>query len=138
MFEDNKPWQRFRDKLTARGVIMRCMWKAHAGVWHGISPDGRRVADKRRNDVALYAFIGKDFSPAEATAIMVDYGPRDGFGLWFEARTNSIDEDVARIVGSAAEAETPIERSEDIDTNEPGDLSPEDEWLAEGLRNSQE
>lgn len=106
MFEGNESFKEFRDKLNARGVLLRCLWEAHAGVWRGGSADSVRGADKRRHDVALYTFVSTKpeitVPSRYATAVLIDYGPRDGFGLFYPAQTNLIDDDVNAICGDAA------------------------------------
>jgi hypothetical protein len=98
MFEKNEMFEEFREMLLERGVTMRCLWEASAGVKRGTV--GHERARKGTHDVALYAFVGDGFSPAIGTAVLVDYGPRDGFGIWLETGTTQIDADVDQIVGT--------------------------------------
>lgn len=116
MFEGNDQFDAFRDKLNAKGVYLRFLWEARSGVNRrrkGSPP--RDITKAQWNnwpDVALVTFIvigeserfGTGPCPVEktaiGTAILVDYG-LDGLGIWTETPTNSLDDDVARILGMA-------------------------------------
>ena len=106
MFEHNKPFEQFRDKLNARGVFLRFMWEACSGIKRrdnsqppaGVTKRQWGELGTKRPDVAMVSFYGE--RTAVGTAILVDYG-EDGFGVWFEPKTNNIDDAVAAIIGCA-------------------------------------
>lgn len=116
MFEGNTQFEAFRDKLNARGVMLRVMWEARSGVNRRRRGNPARGVSRNQwnnsPDVALVSFslVGESprlgTGPATAdklaigTAILVDYG-LDGLGIWTEPATNSIDDDVALIIGEA-------------------------------------
>ncbi|CDX26794.1 hypothetical protein MPL3356_60557 [Mesorhizobium plurifarium] len=80
----------FLDKLASAGVTYRTNWETRR--------DGKPLSNGRPfGDVIHLTFVGNGFSPSVGTAIVVDYGDRDGFGIYYEAETNSIDDDIARI-----------------------------------------
>lgn len=87
MFEHNKPFAEFRDKLKARGVGMLVAWET------------KRSPQSTQPDVALIIFTGEGFATAIKSAVLVDYGSTRGYGIWMESMTHNIDEDVRRIVG---------------------------------------
>lgn len=111
MFEGNKSFEAFRDRLEAKGVFLRCMWEANSGVERRDNrkpPVGsthrERPLGKGRPDVALYAFYGE--RTEIGTAVLVDYG-EDGLGIWPESRTNSIDDDVSYIIEGGTKPAAP-------------------------------
>lgn len=88
MFEDNGPFQEFRAALEARGVHMRRLWEADRGM-----PKERRKG-RKGFDVAFVEFIGDGFTPQVGTAVIIDYGPRDGFGFYtYFTEGGSIEQD---------------------------------------------
>ncbi|TJW14405.1 MAG: hypothetical protein E5W82_10540 [Mesorhizobium sp.] len=76
-------------KLADANVQHRCNWQA------------KRDPNLKGYDIEHLSFIGDGFRPSEATAVIISYG-RDGYGLYFEAVSNSIDGDVARIAAPRA------------------------------------
>ena len=122
MFEGNKSFEAFRDKLNASGVMLRFMWEACSGIERrdsrppprGFTTRSWGALGKKRPDIAMVSFclVGKSepFGTGECpvdklavyTAILTDYGD-DGMGVWLESRTNSIGADVAAILGIPAE-----------------------------------
>ncbi len=90
MFFDNERWQAFADALTARGVTMQFMWEARR--------DGRRPHFPNRPvDVGMVAFTGDGFQPSVLVAVVIDYGSKDGFGLFIDGPSGKISDDVDRI-----------------------------------------
>lgn len=75
----------FLDKLKDAGVLVNLMWSA------------KRPNTKKFDDVNFVAFVGNGFSPSVATAIIIDYGPRDGFGIYGDNFPNDFDAMVAMI-----------------------------------------
>lgn len=95
-FDKSARYQVFREKLRAAGVHVETLWQARK--------DGQGI-DCMRNrypDVECIAFRGK---AAIWTAIVTLYtneqSPADaGFGLFFPATGNMIDDDVKAILGA--------------------------------------
>src|ERR1700676_5322368 len=105
MLEGNKQFEAFRDKLNANGVMLRCMWEAHAGIAKREGPPPRGISAavwRKFPDVACYSLcivgessrLGTGPCPgdklANHTIVVTDYGLEDGFGLWTQAPTNKI------------------------------------------------
>ncbi|BCH33198.1 hypothetical protein MesoLjLc_51280 [Mesorhizobium sp. L-8-10] len=86
----------FLGKLNAAGVHYRINWSTRR--------DGKPAIQNRPADLHHVSFIGSGSSPSVATAVMIDYGDRDGFGLYLDSGSNSIDADVARIAKPRDEA----------------------------------
>lgn len=119
MFEGNKQFEAFRDKLNASGVYLLFMWDACSGIERrdsrpvpaGLTTRQWGALGTKRPDVAMVTFcrVGKSDRlatgecPVEklavGSAILIDYGD-DGFDVWLQPGTNSIDDDVAAILGA--------------------------------------
>lgn len=89
----------FLDKLNAAGVQCNMMWS------------GKRPLTKKGDDINFVAFVGAGFAPSVSTAIILDYGPRDGFGIYTDSLANDFDKMVAAIAKprDAAAAPNPME-----------------------------
>lgn len=76
MMHYNKQFETFRAELLARKVHINWLWETRR--------DGKSTArlQNRHADVGMIAFTGEGFQPMHLTAIVVDYGPDDGFGLY--------------------------------------------------------
>ena len=76
--------------LAAAGVQHRCNWQSRR--------DGRAVNQGMGHmpDVEHLSFVGDGFAPSISTAILIDYAG-EGYGLYVEADTNRIADDVAAI-----------------------------------------
>lgn len=84
---DNPRISAFLDQLKAAGILHRVLWS------------GKRPLTKGFDDVNCIAFVGDGFKPAIGTAMIIDYGPRDGYGFYPETRTNSMEDDVRAVLG---------------------------------------
>lgn len=103
MFEGNRQFETFRAALADRGVTLRYLWTANRGM------------GSKRDDVALVAFTGNGFSPRIGTAVVIDYGVRDGFALMTDfAMGGTIQEDAAFI---ATARDAPVARDCDVIVN---------------------
>ena len=92
MFENNDRFNDFKQELASRGVDIRYAWQARR--------DGAKPAwPKRPADITMLLFIGRGFQPSVLNAIAIDYGPRDGFGLFMD--------DGSSIVGDAVKIAKP-------------------------------
>lgn len=87
MFDHNKQFVIFREKLETAGVTMRVLWTAKRGIT-GKTPD-----------IAFVSFVGNESPPHVSTAVIIDYGERDGFGLFVNETSHTIDDSVSAIVG---------------------------------------
>lgn len=74
----------FFERLAAANVQHRCNWQA------------KRSPDLKGYDIEHLSFVGDGFAPREATAILISYG-KNGYGLYFDSETGSIEDDIARI-----------------------------------------
>lgn len=83
----NERFNELRKKLEAEGVILRPMWEAESN---------RRQRDG--TDIWCFAVIGAPDGGYRGTVVVIDYG-KNGFGLYYEAETAAIDDDVAKIMG---------------------------------------
>lgn len=123
--DKNHKIQALFDGLRAAGVQARCNWQARR--------DGQRTNFARGiyPDVEHLAFVGDGFAPSISTAILIDYSG-EGYGLYIEANSNLIADDVAMIAkprpmadakpadpaGALAKVESFIEGFEDDDLQE--------------------
>lgn len=88
MLDSNERYQEFRRALDARGVDVRFAWQA------------KRNPKSKHCDVHFLLFNGRGFQPKILTAIIIDYGARDGFGLYLDdAAGRSIEQDADAIAG---------------------------------------
>jgi hypothetical protein len=89
MMHDNNKWQEFRDELETKGVTMRFLWEARR--------DGKAPKwPKLPADVGMVSFTGSGFQPGILCAVVIDYGPKNGFGL-FTDESRLLADDVTRI-----------------------------------------
>lgn len=95
----------WRQKLLDSGVELRPLWEARSN-----------RAKAAFQDVRCFAVVGTDKPPAIGTILCVDYGPRDGFGLYFQANTVFPEDDVAALKGEVApnSPEAILSRIEDV------------------------
>lgn len=95
MMHNNSRFIEFLGALGARGVSHQWLWEARR--------DGRKPAwPKYPADIAMIGFNGRGFQPKILVAVVIDYGDRDGFGLFTDDAGNSIEADVDRIAGDHA------------------------------------
>ena len=78
----NERWNAFLDRLNKNGVFLRCLWSTKT------NPDMCKY-----DDVVMYAVVGG----RGGTIVCQDYGA-DGFGIWHESETISLDDDVLRLI----------------------------------------
>lgn len=86
MFDNNEPFKNFREELKKRGVEIHFLW----------SCKNRKT---KYDNVFFVTFHGIDPKRGINTAVIVDYGGKNGFGLYIEALTNSITADADAIAG---------------------------------------
>lgn len=90
MMQDNKQFETFRAELLARKIHISWLWQTRR--------DGKPAKyPKQMADVGMIAFTGEGFQPMHLTAIVVDYGPRDGFGLYTDHGGLTIEQDADTI-----------------------------------------
>lgn len=91
--EDNRQWMEFRRALTERGVTVQFLWRSKSS------------AAMEYDDVHCVRFRGDGFQPRVLTAIVLDYcvgrarDKQNGFGLYTDSSTNSMQADVESICG---------------------------------------
>ena len=93
---DNERFQEFVKQLAAKGVTICWAWETRRD-WTTNSGHGRKA------DVGMIFFTGSGFQPSHLTAIVTDYGKRDGFGLYLDAPGASLSADVDAIAKPARE-----------------------------------
>lgn len=78
----NPRFKTFRDKLDAAGIVLRRAWEAPISEAHG-------------TEVVCYTVMGGKHA---CTIVVVDYGERDGFAIYFDGATADMDKDVERLL----------------------------------------
>lgn len=90
MMDNNEQFKTFRAELLARKVHIQWMWQARR--------DGKPAKyPKQMADVGMIAFTGEGFQPSHLTAIVVDYGKGNGFGLYTDHGGLTITQDADSI-----------------------------------------
>ena len=90
-FTNNERFQQFTKELNARGVTYHWMWDARRD---GKTP---KYSAGRPSDIGMIAFTGNDFQPSILVAVVIDYGDKNGFGLFTDSPTLSIAADADAI-----------------------------------------
>ena len=86
----NDRFDAFRNMLHAEGIELKMMWEAKSE---------RQQNPSKQYDVACYAVVGAPRANGyRGTVMIVSYGD-DGFATYWEPKTNSLAEDIARITG---------------------------------------
>ena len=85
MFDDCPRFQDFRRKLESEGVTIKLGWIG-------------KTVTRERDDLAHVTFHS-EAGPAVRDAMIRSYG-EDGFSIYLGTETNSMDDDVRRIVGA--------------------------------------
>lgn len=92
MMHDNKQFAEFREALALHKVRIHWAWQARR--------DGKPAKyPKQCANVGMLMFTGEGFQPKHLTAIVIDYGPRDGFALYLDANSTTIAADAETIAG---------------------------------------
>lgn len=94
----NERFSHFRRELEDKGFVLKLLWSAHSGA---CNPDtGRKF---RYDNVGLFAVCSGQGEytgpPKVSTVIIVNYGQRDGFGLWLDPGGNDFGSDIRAITG---------------------------------------
>lgn len=88
MIDDNERWQEFRKELEARGISIRWAWQAKSD------------PSKKHCNVHFATFYGSGFQPKVLCAVVIDYGPKDGFGLFTDESGRTMEAEAAYIAGT--------------------------------------
>lgn len=89
---DNIQLTRFLDTIRGEGFELRLNWESKR--WAGDEGRARHYSVTNGPN---------DKQPAVRTFVVVDYGPRDGYGLYLESQSSKITDDVGAVIGLAGE-----------------------------------
>lgn len=101
----NLHFEKLRAQLEAEGFAIRCMLQARS-IDSGIK--------FKYPDVEIWQVIGSEKAPAIATIVVRDMPGRHGeaLGLWVEAASIRIEENVRQIIGRLATVDELVEEEE--------------------------
>lgn len=101
----NPHFEKLRAQLEAEGYVIRCMLQARS-IDSGVK--------FKYPDVEIWQVIGTEKSPAIASIVVRDMPFKDGtaLGLWVEAPSARIEENVRQIIGRLATVDELVKEEE--------------------------